>query len=280
VDDLYRSSIQAVTAIPSLGLAGDLDGIISGLPGGLSAEELARVKGAVGQINKTFADGGDTVSGDTFQKLTRRTDSALSPLYNGTPELRTAAWQIKQQMDARAQSAMTADQINDFAQANTDFRSLRTIDAVRNTDGTFTPGDLNAEAKRVRDAYGGPGALDRTAQIGNTVIQPSLSRPSALAQATTYGAGAGAGAAALAPTMAALQKLMTVDLLSTGGAGLGITGGLLGANRLMQAANRRGAPAAIAAAQGGGGTLLPADYARALALLRMPAVAQNQQQQP
>jgi hypothetical protein len=228
-------------------------------------------------VQDTFNKG--PVSGADYQVLVRD----LGTLFNSDePDVRTAAWRIKRELDGRAQSVMTPDQIDAFKAANDQFRANKTLQAVAGSDGKFTPGDLWKETDRVNGIYGGgksPGLLDRIAQTGNTVIQPTLSGGLGTTGKVLGTAGGGTLAASI-PTAAAL-KLATIDALTTGGFGLLGLGAGAGANRILQGQNFSGGPRAIATSLRGGGPPSPSELAQALAVLRLgtqTTVAANRNQ--
>jgi hypothetical protein len=277
---LYGSSIDSVGAVPAGTLGPDLNSIRSGISPALTAEDRARVNATINHVQDTFNKGGGSIAGKDYQTLAR----SLSPLFNSNePDVRAIGWQLKSQLDNRARSVMTNDQINAFDAANDQYRADKTLRAVARSDGTFDPGDLHAETGRVNDNYGGgksPGVLDRIAQTGNTVIQPTIeSKFGTTGRSVATGIGS-AGAAAI--PMAVALKLATIDALTTGGTGLLGLGIGAGGNRIIQAGNYGGGPRAIAAAGRGGGPPSPGELQQALAVLRpvtRAAVSQSVQQQ-
>jgi hypothetical protein len=277
IGNLYNNSVGSVGAIPGAGIASGMDAVRSQMSPALKPEDTARVNSMLNHVQNTFNKG--PVSGADYQVLVRD----LGTLFNSDePDVRAAAWRIKQELDGRAQSVMTPDQIDAFKAANDQFRANKTLQAVAGSDGKFTPGDLWKETARVNDNYGGgkaPGVLDRIAQTGNTVIQPTLSSGLGTTGRVLGSVGGGTLAASI-PTAAAL-KLATIDALTTGGAGLLGLGTGVGANRVLQGQNFSGGPRAIATSLRGGGPPSLSELAQALQTLRLgtqTAVAANRNQ--
>jgi hypothetical protein len=268
IDNLYQTSIRQVPSIPELGIKRDLQAIT--IPGGLTTEQAGQIRGAIGDVTAAFNNGSGTISGADYQRLTNRSNSALSPLYDSdSPTVRAAAWQIRAALDSRAQSVMSADQIDKFRQANQQFRAAKTIDAVTNTDRTFTPGELSAEAQRVRDAYGGTGTIDELAHAGNTIIQPTLdSTPGPWARA------AGKAISAIGPVGYGAAAHIA-NMLPEGLLGYALAGGIVPAVTRGVGILDRWGPRAVRTAVGGGGN--PAlDIGTALQQLSSLAAQANQ----
>jgi hypothetical protein len=239
---------------------------------------MGQINAALKNVSDTFQQGGGSVAGGDYQTLVRN----LSPLFNSAePDVRAAGWRIKNMLDQRAQSVMTQPQINDFNAANSQYRANKTLQSVAGSDGKFTPGDLYNETQLVSKNYGNStGVLDRLAQTGNTVIQPTLD--TGLGTVGRIGATGLGGAGVAGVSMAALQKALTLDLLTSGVGATALTGaGLLG-NRILQGQNYSGGPRAIATSLRGGGPPTPGELQQALAVLRpvtRAAVSQSVQQQ-
>jgi hypothetical protein len=282
INNLYNNSVGSVGAVPAgRGLGLDLDAVRSQVSPGVKPEQMAQVNSLLKHVEDTFNNGGGSISGIDYQALVR----SLGPLFGSDePQLRGAGWRIKQLLDSRAQSVMTKPQIDDFAAANSQFRANKTLQAVAASDGKFTPGDLFKETQDVSKNYGNsPGALDRIAQTGNTVIQPTLTGE--LGTVGRVGSTALGGFGTMGAAMAAIQKLLTVDAMTTGGTGATIALGAGGANRGVQAMNYGGGPRAVATVARGGGPPAPSELQRALQLLRLPTMAtvaanRNAQDQP
>ena len=280
IGTMYDNSVRAVPSVPSVDPATGLTidrsfaGIRSQIPSSLPSDAQAQIHGAMNDISDAFRTGGGTVTGDGAQQMTRRTQSMVSPLLDSdNPDVRRFGMQIRDEVNQRLHSQMTPDQQATFADANSQFRALRTLQNVADSDGSFTPGQLYDETKATADQFKSGGALDDIARAGKTVIQPTLDGRGTLGKVTGAGAPLTAGLIG-----GGVAKALT-DLVTTGGAGVAGTavGGLL--NRAIQAGNRGGGPRAIASTLAPGGGASVADIQNALSLLRMPVVASRTPQQ-
>lgn len=268
----YDASIGSVNNIPSVDANGTpittaTANIRAQIPPSLSNEAQAQIRGALDAVDRSFTGG--TATGSDFQNLTRRTTGVIAPLLDSdNPALRQFGQQIRAALNNRVQMVMSPADQAAFNQANSQFRALSTIRDAAQSDGTFTPGQLYAETRKAADQFG-PGSLDRLAEAGNTVIQPTLEGKSWVRPAVAGTAGA---TVALAPMYAAVQKLLAMDLATGGGLSSGTGLGLLGLNRLAQSANAAGGRDAIASVLAGGGA--PSyDIGRGLTSLLQPALS-------
>jgi hypothetical protein len=276
IDQLYNGSIRSVNNIPAalppggnapfgrpLGL--DVRAIRDDIPPTLQPGEQNAVHAALDRVQDQFVQNNGKIDGSTYQGLTSRTGSTLSPLYDSdNPTVRALAWKIKSMLDDRARSVMTPDQVTDFNNANQRFRALKTVQSVTNSDGTFLPSELAAEAKSVTDKYGGKGTVDDLARNADAIISPTI--PPKVAQqqgSSTVPIAAGVMAAKSALTNPYLAAVMAVLGQGTG--------------QFVQGLNRRGGPRAINTALAGGGNTV-GDVSTALRTL-LPAWNQSQPDQ-
>ena len=276
IDNAYGGSVQAVRSVPAVDANGvnigtDFNRIRGNIPNGLTPEARAQINGVMGDVEDAFNRGGGQVSGSDAHLLTRRTNSALSPLLdsdNGV--LRNYGQQIRAEVDRRLRENMTPQQQVMFDQANSQFRALRTVQDAADSNGSFDPRAIKTAADAARDRYGGPGAVDDIARAGDSVIQPTIDGRSAAGPRVT---GRASPYLAGMATTAVVKPLL--DWVLAGGAGTTGAGLGLALNKGVQATNRASGPRAINATLSGGGasTLDP----RILGALRTLGVANQQQ---
>jgi hypothetical protein len=279
IDGMYQNSVQAVPSVPEIGPSGlpidrEFGRIRSTIPQGLTPEAQAQIHGVMNDVSDAFRNGGGQISGSDAQLLTRRTNSALSPLLdsdNGV--LRNYGMQIRDQVNQRLRSQMSPVQQLIFDDANSRFRALRTVQDAADSSGSFEPKHLYDATSSAAEKFG-PGSLDDLAAAGKTVIQPGLdARGAVLPRA----AGAASPLAAAAFTATVLKPAL--DLLLSGGAGSAVGAGAVGANRVLQGVNRASGPRAINTVLSGGG-LPVADIQRALSYLQLFPAAGTQSPRP
>jgi hypothetical protein len=279
IDGMYQNSVQAVPSVPEIGPSGlpidrEFGRIRSTIPQGLTPEAQAQIHGVMNDVSDAFRNGGGQISGSDAQLLTRRTNSALSPLLdsdNGV--LRNYGMQIRDQVNQRLRSQMSPVQQLIFDDANSRFRALRTVQDAADSSGSFEPKHLYDATSSAAEKFG-PGSLDDLAAAGKTVIQPGLdARGAVLPRA----AGAASPLAAAAFTATVLKPAL--DLLLSGGAGSAVGAGAVGANRVLQGVYRASGPRAINTVLSGGG-LPVADIQRALSYLQLFPAAGTQSPRP
>ena len=276
IDNMYGGSVRAVRDVPSLDANGvtihqDFNRIRGNIPNGLTPEARDQIHGAMGDIEDAFNRGNGAITGADAHRLTRRTNSALSPLLDSSNgDLRNYAQQIRAEMDRRLRDQMTPQQQVMFDQANQQFRALRTIQNAADSTGSFTPGALHGSAREVADRFNSPGTLDRLAQAGDSVLQPTLDSRTALGPRV---AGNMSPYMAGASTAAAAKYLM--DYLTSGAVGVTGVGAGLAGNRALQAVNRASGQRAVNTTLAGGGR--PTwDVPGLLSLARMAGVSNQE----
>ena len=199
----------------------DFNRIRGNIPNGLTPEARAQINGVMGDVEDAFNAAAARSSGSDAHLLTRRTNSAPSPLLDSDNGAccRNHGQQIRAEVDRRLRENMTPQQQVMFDQANSQpARCGRFRDAADSNGSVSTPGAINRQRRPTRRGivYGGPGAVP-----GDPSHAPgtrSSNRPSA-----GRSGGAGGSPGAPLPILAGMATTAVVkpllDWVLAGGAG-------------------------------------------------------------
>ena len=149
----------------------------------LPTNEMAPIKAQLDNIIDVASKGNGTISGDSYQALTRKGAPLDRAESSADPNVRYVAGQIRDALDdAFARSASPADQAA-LAQARYQYRVMRTVDplAAGSRDGSISPDGFMQKvltASRRFDsptggvAYTGGGNIGELARIGKLMRAP------------------------------------------------------------------------------------------------------------
>lgn len=195
----------------------------------LPENELAPIQKQMGAIIDKIDGSNNSISGETYQALTRKGGGLDKALSSSNPNIRYYSGQVRDALDDALEQSASPDDLKALKTARLQWKNMRTVQdlaAKAGIEGEINPaGLLGAVKKSYKDmAYTGAGDIGHLADIGQEFIKPPPSSGTAermLMYRLLEGTGAGlTGAAAL----------HNPDLVLPAAAG---AAGLMGAGRVV-----------------------------------------------
>jgi soluble lytic murein transglycosylase-like protein len=223
-----RTTIQADQA-----LLGDLGRIQADAIQTLPGSEVGPINAQLNNIMEAASKGSGSISGDTYQALTRQNAPLGRAAQSGDPNVRFYARQVRDALDDAFQRSAAPEDQAALRQARSQYRAMKTVEDLveKSPDGNLSPALLMGQVRGASSkfdsstggmAYTGGGELGDLARIGQLFLKKAPDSGTA-DRLLMYGLVTGAIPAAI------------TNPLATAGA----AGGLV-ANRLANAYLRSG----------------------------------------
>lgn len=192
--------------------------IISNAQMVLPESEIKPLMAQWSDIVDKFGKGGNSISGETYQALTRKGAPLDLATRSADPNIRHYATQMRNALDDALEASATPDVIADLKQARAQWKAMKTIEdlAEKSPTGDISPALLLGAARSSFNdmAYGGGGALADLSRVGQKFLKAPPSsgtaeRTAIMNMLTKVGGVGGLGAAAVMnpgslPMMAAI----------------------------------------------------------------------------
>lgn len=192
--------------------------IISSAQMVLPDSEIKPLMSQWNDIVDKFGKGGNAISGETYQALTRKGAPLDLASRSSDPNIRHYATQMRNALDDALEASAAPEVIADLKQARSQWKAMKTIEDLveKSPTGDISPALLqNAARSSYSDiAYGGGGALADLGKVGQKLLKAPNSSGTAERMAimnalTKVGGVGGLGAAAVMnpgslPMMAAI----------------------------------------------------------------------------
>lgn len=204
----------------------------------LTPDEFKPLLNQFDNIMSKFQQGGNAITGEVYQALTRKGAPLELLSKSANPNMRAYASQIRNVLDDALERSASPDVIAQLRQARSQWKAMKTIEDLveKSPTGDISPALLmNAARSSYSDiAYGGGGTLADLGRIGQKFIKPMQSsgtaeRLAVMNMLTKLG-GAGGLAATAVTNPGALPMLAAVG----GPAALGTLGAAKGLGALMR----------------------------------------------
>jgi hypothetical protein len=182
-------------------LATELQQTIHDAQATMTPEEVTPLIHQVRNIASLVDPQTNTITGETYQNLTRRGAPLDRAMQSPNPNIRNAASDIRESLDGAMERSATPDVVDDLHTARQQWRNLRTVEPLvaKAPTGDISPallqGRVNTSFKGTYgSAYGGGGDLKTLSDIGQRFMkEPPSSGTAERGMMMHFLGGAGAG---------------------------------------------------------------------------------------
>lgn len=157
----------------------NLNGVMNNARQTIADSELGPLEKQFSNILGKFTEGNNTISGETYQALTRKGAPLDRAMASNDPNIRYYAGQMRDELDGALQRSATPEVLGDLSTARSQWRAMKTIEdlAEKAPTGDISPALLLGQVRKSYGnmAYGQGSDLVDLARVGQQFLKESPS---------------------------------------------------------------------------------------------------------